>query len=145
MRFVEDRYVGDTAEDLAEYLRQRGADGHPVHEVRHSVCQACGADVFGLEGNLMDSTVVRRTCRACGHQQYIGDSNEYWFDEQVFTSCCPCEEEDFNVAVGFSLYQGGEPGIRSLATAERCLACGTIGTLAEWMVRTGDMTLLDRA
>ena len=88
--------------------------------------------------------MVRRTCRACGHQQYIADSENYWDEEQLYISVCVCEEEDFNVAVGFSLYEDSD-GIRSLATAERCLACGKIASLTEWMVRTGDMSLLDRA
>lgn len=144
--FLDGWYVGDTADDLAEFLRQHGADGYQVHEIRHSACEACRGDVFGVEGSLEDPTVARRTCRRCGHRQYIADSGEYWDGEQVYVSVCACEEEDFAVAVGFSLYRdSGVAGVRSLAMAERCLACGKIASLGEWMVRTGDMTLLDRA
>src|SRR5262245_41369444 len=140
LRKVDDWYVGDTPEDVAEFLRESGADGYEVDEVRHSACQMCGGGVFGVEGSLEDPTVVRRTCRACGHQQYIGDSERYWEEEQAYISVCECEEGYFTVAVGFSLYSDGG-GIRSLATAERCLACSRIASLAAWMVRTGDMEL----
>jgi len=45
-------------------------------------------------------------------------------------------------AVGFSLYEDGL-GIRSVATAERCVACGKISSFRQWMERSGDMSLLD--
>lgn len=141
-------HVGDTADDLAEFLRQIGADGYEVDEIRHSTCDACGGSVFGVEGNLEDpaeamfADAARRTCRACEHQQYLADSGEYWSEDRTFISVCVCEEEDFNIAMGFSLYSGGNTGIRSLAIATRCLACGKISTFAEWMVRDSDMALL---
>src|SRR5262245_10244982 len=91
LRFLNGWYVGDSAEDLDQFLRQHGADGHPVHEVRQSACEACRGAVFGIEGSVEDSTVVRRTCRACGHRQYIADSGEYWDDENVYISTCACE------------------------------------------------------
>ncbi|MFG2043703.1 hypothetical protein [Dactylosporangium sp. NPDC048998] len=73
------------------------------------------------------------------------DSEDYWDDDRQRVSVCTCEEELFNVAVGYSLYTDEMGGIRSVATAERCTACGRIGSLVEWMVRTGDMGLLDLA
>jgi len=87
---------------------------------------------------------MRHSCRTCGHLQYVADSEQYWDDDQAYISVCDCEEELFNVATGFSLYgELDDPdGIRSLATAERCLACGTVASLAQWMIRTGDLTLL---
>jgi hypothetical protein len=143
LRFVDDWYVGDTANDLADFLRESGADGYPVHEVRHSSCDTCSGDVFQVESHIDGSRVVRRTCRRCGGQRYIVDSEDYWDDERAYISVCVCEAEDFNVAAGFSLYADGD-GVRSLATAERCLACGRIASLREWMIRTGDMTVLDQ-
>lgn len=145
LRLVDGSYVGDSADDLPDFLRQWGADGYPVHEVRLGSCPACGSAVFRIEGNQHDSTVVRRCCRDCGQVGYIADSQKYWHEEQSYISACQCEEEYFNVAVGFSLYTLGDAGIRSLATAERCVACGKIESLAEWMVRTGDLSLLDRS
>lgn len=91
LRFIDGCYVGDKATDVADFLRQWDADGYPVHEVQH---------------------------RACGPKQYIADSEDYWDEEQVYISVCACEEEDFNIAVGFSLYQGTDAGSRSLATNE---------------------------
>jgi hypothetical protein len=67
----------------------------------------------------------------------------YWSDIDTQISVCVCDEEHFNIAVGYSLY-AGVAGIRSLATAERCVACGKIGSFMSWMVR-GDLRLLDLA
>ena len=131
-------------------LHQEGADGYEVHEIRYSACQACGSAVFGVEGSFEDpedaviADAFRRTCRPCGHQQYLADSGEYWSEDHTFVSVCACGEEDFHIAVGFSLY-ADNMGIRSLAIATMCLACGKLGILAEWMVRHNDMTLLDRS
>jgi hypothetical protein len=143
LRFTDDWYFGDTRDDLAEFLRAWGADGYPVDEVRYSTCVTCAGEVFQVESHLDDARVVRRTCRRCGRQQYIGDSEDYWDEERAYISVCFCEEEDFNVAVGFSLYQDGD-GVRSLATAERCTACGRIASLTGWMIRTGDLRVLDQ-
>lgn len=144
-------HVGENAEDLAEFLRKTGADRHEVDEIRHSTCRSCGASTFGIEGNLQDpeeaqpADIARRTCRSCGQQEYLADSGEYWSENHAFISACVCEEEDFEIAMGFSLYTGDNMGIRALAIATRCLACGKIGTYAEWMERSSDMTALDRA
>lgn len=145
LRIAGGWHVGDGPKDLAAFLLQEGADGYPVHAVRHSTCGSCGGGAFGIKGSAEDPTLVQRTCRACGSWKGIADSGEYWPDEQAFISACACEEEDFSVAVGFSLYQEPNTGIRSLAVATRCLACGRIGCLAEWMVRTGGLALLDHA
>jgi hypothetical protein len=73
LRFLTGWYVGDSAEDLDQFLRQHGADGHPVHEVRHSACEACRGAVFGIEGSVEDSTVVRLARR-----YRIGSAAEVW-------------------------------------------------------------------
>jgi len=38
LRMDGDRHVGDGPADLDLFLHEVGADGHDVHEVRHSVC-----------------------------------------------------------------------------------------------------------
>lgn len=144
LRLHGDWHVGDEPEDVAALLLQEGADGYPVHEVRHSRCDACCGGVFGIRGSTEDPTIAERTCRACGNRRAIADSDEYWSGEHVLISACVCEEEDFSVAVGFSLYQAPNVGVRSLAVATRCLACGRVGYLAEWMARSGDLDWLDQ-
>lgn len=143
MRMDGDWHIGDTSADLGEFLREVGADGYQVHVIRHCICRGCGADVFGVCGD-PDEGTMRRTCRGCGREHFVAGSGEYWSDEGIQIMVCACEEEDFNIAVGYSLYADGD-GIRSLATAERCVACGRIGSFTSWMVRGGEMELLDLA
>jgi hypothetical protein len=136
-------HVGDGPEDLDPFLREIGADCYEVHEIRHSVCAGCGGEVFGVMGD-PDGGTMRRTCRACGNEHFLADSKEFWSEIGSHIMCCVCEEEGFNLAMGFSLYQDLE-GIRSAATAERCVACGKISSFLRFMVRGGDMWLLDSA
>jgi hypothetical protein len=91
LRLDGDRHVGDGQEDVTAFLLHEGADGYPVHEVRHSSCEACGRGVFGIRGSTEDPTIVQRTCRACGNRKPIADSDEYWSDDHVFISACACE------------------------------------------------------
>lgn len=139
-----DWHVGDDAADLAGFLREIGAQGYPVDEVRHSACSNCGGDVFGVIGDPADGT-MRRECRGCGGEHFVAGSGKYWSDINTQIQVCVCEEEDFNVAVGYSLYAESVGGIRALTTAERCVACGKIGSFTGWMVRGGEMHLLDLA
>ncbi len=59
---------------------------------------------------------------------------------------CECDgdgdEEDFNVAVGSSLYADGAR-IRAIAVTSRRVSCGRLGYWGDWMVRGGEMHLSD--
>jgi hypothetical protein len=46
--------------------------------------------------------------------------------------------------VGYSLYADGA-GIRAIAITSRCVACGRLGYWDDWMIRSGEMHLLDLA
>lgn len=91
---------------------------------------------------------MQRICRGCGAEHFIADSGEYWDVMKPAIMVCECDgdgdEEDFNVAVGYSLY-ADRAGIRAIAVTSRCVACGRLGYWVDWMVRTGDMRLLDLA
>jgi hypothetical protein len=143
LRIEEEWHVGDSGEDLDGFLREVGADGYDVHEVRQCVCVECKGDVFGIDGE-PDAGSVRRTCRGCGNIHYVADSGEFWSEIGTQIMVCVCEAEDFNIAVGYSLYADVE-GIRSIGTAERCIDCGRIGSFSSWMIRSNDMQLLDLA
>jgi hypothetical protein len=144
---VDEWPVGESVEDLAAYAVAQGAEGYDVHEVRVCTCAVCGGQVFGVEGDL-DEGAVQRTCRGCGAGHFIADSGEYWDPATVAVMVCECDgdgdEEDFNVTVGYSLY-ADNVGIRALAVTSRCVTCGRLGYWVDWMVRTGDMDLLDLA
>jgi hypothetical protein len=138
--------VGESVDDLAKYAKAQGAEGYDVHEVRLCRCAVCGGQIFGVHGDL-DERLVRRTCRGCGAEHFIADSGEYWNDTRtaaIMVCECDGDEEDFNVAVGYSLYDDNV-GIRAIAVTSRCVTCGRLGYWVDWMVRTGDMNLLNLA
>ena len=143
LRIEDEWHVGDSSDDLDGFLREVGADGYDVHEVRHCVCAECKGDVFGVDGEA-DEGSVRRTCRACGNVHYVADSGEFWSEIGIEVRACVCDAEDFNMAVGYSLYDDLE-GIRSIGTAERCVGCGRIGSFSSWMIRGSGRHLLDLA
>jgi hypothetical protein len=144
---VGDWSVGDNVEDLAAYAMGEGARGHDVHEVRLCTCATCGGQVFGLHGDL-EQHAAKRICRGCDAEHFVADSGRYWNDARSGVMVCECDgdgdEEDHNVAVGYSLYEGGD-GIRAIAITSRCVACGRLGYWDDWMVRGGEMHLLDLA
>ncbi|MFC7484950.1 hypothetical protein ACFQX7_39745 [Luedemannella flava] len=139
--------TGETLEDLSVYAMSEGAEGYDVDEVRLCTCAACGGQVFGLHGDL-EEQAAKRICRGCGAAHFIADSGEYWDDDRFGIMVCECDgdgdEEDFNLAVGYSLY-ADRAGIRALAITSRCVACNRLGHWDDWMIRTGDLGLLDLA
>ncbi|MFC4072847.1 hypothetical protein [Actinoplanes subglobosus] len=143
----DDWEFGQDFADLVEYAKAEGAEGYEVHEVRLCECASCGGHVFGLHGDLTENT-AKRLCRGCGQEHFIADSGDYWDESRTGVMVCECDgdddEEDFNIAVGYSLYEGGD-GIRALAITSRCVACGRLGYWDDWMVRGGDIHLLNRA
>jgi hypothetical protein len=98
----------------------QGAEGYDVHEVRICTCAACGGQVFGVRGDL-DERAVQRVCRGCGAEHFIADSGAYWDAMKPAIMVCECDgdgdEEDFNVAVGYSLY-ADNAGIRAIAVTQ---------------------------
>jgi hypothetical protein len=139
--------MGETLQDLTEYAMAEGAVGYDVHQVRLCRCAACGGQVFGVHGDL-EEHAAKRVCRGCGAEHFIADSGQYWDDTRSGIMVCECDgdgdEEDFNVAVGYSLYADGD-GIRAIAITSRCVACGRLGYWDDWMIRGGEMDLLDLA
>ncbi|MRH88172.1 hypothetical protein GFY24_12080 [Nocardia sp. SYP-A9097] len=138
-----DWHIGDDPLDLDPFLREIGAEGYSIHEVRHSVCDHCEATVFGVSGDPGAGT-IRRECRSCATTHFIAGCGADWSDSHAEPMVCDCGTTDFNIAVGYSMYSEGT-GIRALSTAERCLSCGRIESFTGWMVRGGELHLLDQA
>jgi hypothetical protein len=70
-------WTGEDFDDLAEYLRELDVEGYEIHDVRESVCAQCGGRTFGLRADRTEGG-AHRTCRGCGHKQFIADSEDYW-------------------------------------------------------------------
>src|SRR5215467_2065789 len=94
----------------------------------------------------LEERAAQRICRGCGTKHFIAGSGEYWDAMRPGIMVCECDgdEEDFDVAVGDSLY-ADNAGVRAVAVTSRSVACGRLGYWVDWMVRTGDMGLLDLA
>lgn len=121
-------------EDLVTYLREyTTALGEPAGPVVQSKCE-CGVSVFGLEID-DEQGCARRTCRACGRAVFIADSADYWEEAEPGEAACPCGEESFEVGVAFSLREDGD--VRWISVGGRCVACGVLGTYADWKIDYG--------
>jgi hypothetical protein len=127
-------WTGDSPGDVMDYLRAYTAGGHPADEIRICACARCGGHLFGLHGD-PDRGTARRTCRDCGDRHFIADSARHWPDCTPRTSRCVCRNEDFNLAVAYSLRKTGD--VHWVTVGQRCTACGALGSFVGWKVDAG--------
>jgi hypothetical protein len=119
---------GENADDLAECIRHHRAGGYPVAVVVESTCRACGGGRFRV--NLLEEDdATQRVCLGCGSAEFIGDSAEYWDNEEYGECQCPCGGEEFAVSVGFALFDDGD--VRWMSVGLRCLADNAMGVYAD--------------
>jgi hypothetical protein len=125
---------GEDSDDLAAWIRGYQPAGWPVDRVVASLCGACAHRVFRV---VVDDggTGAYRTCVRCGDMAYIANSGEHWMDDEAEPIACECGGDTFEIAVGFTLYAGGDQ-VRALGVGVRCTADGVLGSPAEWNVRT---------
>ncbi|WHT18033.1 hypothetical protein N8J89_33710 [Crossiella sp. CA-258035] len=149
LRKVDEGWAGDDLDDLIAYF---GADPDevPAHQVVVARCARCAGRVFVLETD-ESSTCVRRTCVGCDSTVFMLDAAEYWptteeeAEARYFVECS-CDEDRFEVAVGFTFYED-TPGsdIRWVSIAVRCLADGSLGYCASWKIGYGPSSHLVEA
>lgn len=118
---------GDNFDDLAEYIRHFKAGGYPVDTVVESRCGECDGRTFRV--NIDEEEATQRACLACGAIAFIGDSAEHWSGTDHDSCACPCEGEEFAVAVGYALFNDGE--VRWVSVGLRCLKDNTLGVYAD--------------
>ena len=141
-----DRPSGATFDDLAAFLQRPEPGGYPIDVVRECICRSCAGRSFEVQVT-SSGDAVRRTCLACGARDFIADSADYWDDAEdaEYFCACPCGEEDFAGAVGFSLREDGQD-VRWIYLGLRCLACGVLALYADWKISYGpSLHLLDQA
>ena len=117
--------------DLDEYLRAYTADGYPVGTIVHATCAACGGTVFALVVDEVEG-YAQCVCESCRGQLHMLDSGEYENDADPVETACPCGRESFEVAVGFSLRDGGD--VRWVWIALRRVRDGVLGVYADWKI-----------
>jgi hypothetical protein len=97
---------GDDFDDLAEFIRHFEAGGYPVATVVESRCAECDGRTFRV--GIDEEQATRRMCLGCGAIAFIGDSADYWSEDDHDSCACPCGNEEFAVAVGFAFFNDGE-------------------------------------
>ncbi|MGW0521057.1 hypothetical protein [Crossiella sp. NPDC003009] len=141
LRKVDDGWTGDDLDDLIAYFGV-DPDEFQAHQVVAARCARCAGRVFVLE-TAESSTCVRRTCVDCDSTVFMLDAAEYWptADEEVearYFVECSCDEDRFEVAVGFTFYEDTpDSDIRWVSIAVRCIADGSLGYCASWKIGYG--------
>jgi hypothetical protein len=123
------RYGDSQADIPGEILRYSKGVEYLAHHYADAVC-GCGGKVFRL---LLDDTqgaAVRR-CVACNAEHPIGDSDEYMEEAELGECACPCGNEEFEISVGVSLYEGSED-VKWLYLGCRCPGCGLTAVYGDW-------------
>lgn len=132
-------WVGDHAEDIAEYLVALKPEGYPVHKVQMCHCD-CGSAAFRLKADRSEGAAMR-ICAVCGTEHLICDSAELWEEaEPEDWICANCGSNTCNIGAGFSFYPAKwfrQPDVRWLSLGQRCESCGVLGMFVDWKVGYG--------
>jgi hypothetical protein len=123
------RYGDSQADTRTEITRYSERNGYVAHHFADAVCQ-CGVNAFRLFLDDNEGAAVRR-CVACQAEHPIGDSGDYLADAELEECSCPCGEEQFEISVGVSLYDGSED-VKWLYLGCRCPVCGLVAVYGDW-------------
>jgi hypothetical protein len=123
------RYGDSQADIREELLRYSKSNGYLAHHFADAICK-CGGKLFRLSLDDTEGAAVRM-CNSCATEHPIGDSAEYLEEAELQECACPCGGEDFEVAVGLSLYEDSED-VRWLYLGCRCPRCGLTAVYGDW-------------
>jgi len=123
-------HYGDSQADITDEIRRYSIKNEYVAEHFRDASCACGSKVFRLQLN-DDEGVAVRICTKCASTHPIGDSDEYLEDAVLGDCACPCKNEEFEITVGVSLYDGSED-VRWLYLGCRCPKCGLTAVYGDW-------------
>jgi hypothetical protein len=116
--------------DLAGYIRDFQAGGHPVQHVKDLTCTRCRGTEFLLAVDDDDICAVA-TCRNCRISRPIADSGQRLRDAEPGECDCVCGGETFAVAVGFAM-TGAD--VRWVTVGLRCLTDDVLGVILDWEI-----------
>ena len=125
----EFRY-GDSRADIREELvRYSKLNAYVAHHFADAVCKCDGTRFrLSLDGN---EAVAVRKCIECAAEHPLADGDEYLEEAELEECACPCGGEDFEIAVGVSLYADSED-VRWLYLGCRCPECGLTAVYGDW-------------
>lgn len=123
------RYGDSQADIHAELLRYSKENTYVAQHFADAICK-CGGKVFRLTLDDNEGAAIR-VCVACKAEHPIGDSDEYLEDAELEECACPCGNEEFEIAVGVSLYEDSED-VKWLYLGCRCPKCGLTAVYGDW-------------
>lgn len=124
-------WYGESQDDIrAEILRYSKEVGYVAEHFADAVC-GCGGKLFALRLDDNEGVAIR-TCVSCEADAHpIGDSEEYLDEAEVEDCACPCDGDEFEIAIGVSLYADSED-VRWLYVGCRCANCGLTAVYGDW-------------
>jgi hypothetical protein len=123
-------YFGESQADIREeVLRYSKLSGYSAQHFADAACE-CGGRLFRLSFDENEGAAVRR-CPSCQKEHAIGDSAEYLEEAELEECGCPCGNDDLEITVGVSLYDGSED-VRWLYVGCRCPQCGLTAVYGDW-------------
>ena len=123
-------YFGESQSDIREeVLRYSKLSGYSAQHFADAACE-CGGRLFRLSLDENEGAAVRR-CPSCQKEHAIGDSAEYLEEAELEECGCPCGNDDLEITVGVSLYDGSED-VRWLYVGCRCPQCGLTAVYGDW-------------
>ena len=130
-----DFWTSPDAGDIERFLNDLAAEegSIPINRFRAARC-ACGSIEFRLRGD-DEEGCAERVCVACKMARFICDSADYWSEaEPERLVCHVCDNDTFNIGIGFSLEKGKGPDVQWVTVGERCVKCGVLGSFADWKI-----------
>ena len=112
-----------------EIVRYSACNGYKATYFADAFC-VCGESSFALHIDDNEGCAVR-VCTQCGSDHFIGDSEDFVDEAELWQAVCTCRHEHFTVMVGVSLYEGSND-VRWLYLACRCRKCGLVGVYGDW-------------
>ena len=127
-------YYGDNQADLAlELERYSKLNKYPVDEIENIICEKCGQQSFKLFSDDEGSAALCQ-CINCGEKKFIRDSLNFINQDELDNHECMCENENFEITVGLSFYQGTKD-VRWVYVGGYCSKCGMVGNYIDWNER----------
>ena len=123
-------YYGDSKADVRhEMTRFSRLNEYECHHFAEVVC-FYGNNLFTLYVDEDEGAGVR-VCSSCADEHAIGDSGDYLADAELQRCECICDNRNFELTVGVSLYADSDD-VRWLYLGCRCPQCGLLGVYGNW-------------
>jgi len=124
-------YYGEDHNDLNEVLYDFSKTvGYLIDHFKTAKC-LCGNNTFRVLLN-EEEGVARRVCWKCNNEHDIADSEDFIDEVETLDELeCLCEEGEFRITVGVSLYENSED-VKWFYLGLYCPNCNCLGCYGDW-------------